>query len=208
MGDNNEPRIADLGAGDGLIATELRAHFPKSDIVCVEVYPPYVKATRDRGFMVVESDLNSALKLEECAFDLVLSNQVIEHLYDTDLFLRESRRLLKPGGALIVSTENAASWHNIGALLLGWQPFSLSNVSDIRGGIGNPMGLHRSDPGPPFPMQHHRLFSLRGLSELVAVHGFRVLQTAGAGYYPLPPSVGGFEPSHAHFITVTGVKTC
>lgn len=48
------------------------------------------------------------------------SNQVIEHLYDTDNFVAEVHRILRSGGTAVVSTEKAASWHT-GSLLLGWQ---------------------------------------------------------------------------------------
>ena len=134
--------------------------------------------------------------------DQLVSNQVIEHLYDTDLFVAENARIAKPGGLVIVSTENASSWHNIGALVLGWQAFSLTNVSGLAAGVGNPLALRRGDEGWPFPMQHHRIFSLRGLIELGTLHGLQLVRALGAGYHPLPPSVGRLDATHAHFITI------
>jgi SAM-dependent methyltransferase len=206
LGNYDKPRIADLGTGDGLISKELRGLIPDADITCVEVYPPHVAAARAAGFSVLESDLNGAFNLPESSFDLVVANQVIEHLYDTDNFLRECRLALKKNGGLVISTENCASWHNVGALVLGWQPFSLTNVSSVRGGIGNPLALLRGGAGAPFPMQHHRLFSLRGLTELLEAHGFKVQRKLGAGYHPLPPSIGTLNPRHAHFITIAAQK--
>lgn len=87
---------------------------------------------------MTEADLDAPLPFEDGAFDLVVSNQVLEHLVDTDLFVSEIRRLLRPGGVAVVSTENLASWHNVAALVLGWQPFSLGNVTARRPGLGNP----------------------------------------------------------------------
>lgn len=69
----------------------------------------------------------------------------------TDNLLSEIWRVLKPGGVLVVSTENLASWHNIFALLLGWQPFSLTNISEHGAGIGNPLSSHRREKGIPKP---------------------------------------------------------
>ncbi|OJY45924.1 MAG: SAM-dependent methyltransferase [Pseudonocardia sp. 73-21] len=47
-----------------------------------------------------------ALPVPDCAVDVVVSLQVIEHLWDQDGFLRECRRVLRPGGTLFVSTPN------------------------------------------------------------------------------------------------------
>lgn len=75
---------------------------------------------------------------------LFIQNPVIEHLFDTDNFVSESFRILKPGGYTIVSTVNLASWHNIFALILGYQPFDFANIS-IKGTIGNPFSLWKDE---------------------------------------------------------------
>lgn len=70
-----------------------------------------------------------------------------------DLFLREIRRVLRPTGYAVVSTNNLSSWHNVVALALGWQP-PVSHVSDIVV-VGNPtdsMEGHLGD-GPVRPVK-------------------------------------------------------
>ena len=44
-------------------------------------------------------------------FDCVLSSQVLEHVTDPQRYLTEARRLLKPGGSLIVSTHGIWPYH-------------------------------------------------------------------------------------------------
>jgi hypothetical protein len=48
----------------------------------------------------------AAMPLPDAAFDLVVSFEVIEHLEDWHAFLLESRRVLAPGGILLLSTPN------------------------------------------------------------------------------------------------------
>jgi hypothetical protein len=110
---------------------------------------------------------------------------------------------------VVTSTENLASWHNVGALLLGWKPFSLTNVSTA-GPIGNPLGLSvggdTSSAPDPVTWQHRRVFAARGLVDLHRAHGFTSLELLGAGYYPLPRRLGRINSAHAAFITVVGQR--
>ncbi len=46
------------------------------------------------------------LPLDDCVVDVVVNFQVIEHLWDQGQFVAECRRVLRPGGVLLMSTPN------------------------------------------------------------------------------------------------------
>ena len=50
------------------------------------------------------------MPLEDGSVDAVVAVQVLEHLHCADRFVRTSRRVLRPGGVLIVSTPNGRTF--------------------------------------------------------------------------------------------------
>ncbi len=54
------------------------------------------------------------LPFPDGAFDVVISNSVIEHLQDPDAFFREVHRVLKPKGRFLAKTPN--KWHYVALL--------------------------------------------------------------------------------------------
>ena len=204
-------RLLDLGCDDGARTMRYAAAARATSVHGVEIVEHRARLARERGVNVAAADLGARLPFDDRSFDAVVSNQVIEHVFDTDLFLEEACRLLRPGGLVVTSTENLASWHNVGALVLGWQPFSLTNASSYAP-IGNPLGLavggEIDSIAPDEPSwQHRRVFAARALLDLHRAIGFQQVQLAGAGYYPLPGRIAQIRPAHAAFITVSGVRT-
>jgi SAM-dependent methyltransferase len=197
-------RILDLGCWDGSTTARYRpsgyAGFG------VEFSLPAAKAAVGGGLQVVRADLNRGLPFADNTMDIVTSNQVIEHLRDTDAMVGEAYRVLRPGGLALISTENLASWHNIAALVLGWQAFSLTNVSRFKSGIGNPLANLRGQDAIESGWEHLRIFSYRGLLELFEAVGFVDVAIRAAGYYPLPERMARLDARHGAFITAVGRK--
>jgi hypothetical protein len=125
---------------------------------------------------------------------------------DVDHFLAETRRILRIGGVAVISTENGSSWHNIFAAIMGWQIFSLTNVSGLVSGLGNPLALHRGAPQTLNSWRHKTIFNFRGLVEILGAHGLTVVRALGAGYHPLPARVGRIDVRRSHFIAVKALK--
>lgn len=179
-------RLLDLGCGDGSWTTTVAQHVEAGEVHGVEMVEPVAEMARARGIEVVQADLSRRLDSYAAAsFDVVHSNQVIEHLKDTDGFMDTVARLTRPDGYALISTNNLSSWHNIFSLMLGWQPMPC-NVSDWVN-LGNPANAYdrfeHHHPG----QTHLRVFTGKALTELAAYHGLRADVECAAGYYPFPP---------------------
>jgi SAM-dependent methyltransferase len=175
--------VVDLGCGNGAFTASIGARAGADLLMGLEVEPEAVAQARAHGVEVLEADLAECLPFDSGSVDVVHSNQVIEHLADTDHFLAEIRRVLSPDGYAIVSTNNLASWHNVASLVMGWQPppCQVSNLVNV----GNPLNFMEGDTGGWF-RQHLRLFTGRALLELAEFHGLRADLLQTAGFYPLP----------------------
>jgi SAM-dependent methyltransferase len=160
--------------------------------------------SESKGIAVKSFDLNGKFDFENESVDVIHANQVIEHLHNSDNFVGEIYRILKKGGYAIISTENASSWCNIFASIMGWQIFSLTNFSSKKQGIGNPLALHSdaANINADFSSWNHiRIYNIRGLKEYFEVFGFKVEEIRGAGYFPLPGWLGNIDKTHCHFMT-------
>lgn len=97
------------------------------------------------------------IPFKQSSFDLINAGEIIEHIYDTDFFLEEIRRLLKKDGLLLISTPNLASLGRRVLLLLGINPIIEISPNEI------------DSPG------HIRYFTFKTLRWLLEKHGFKIL---------------------------------
>lgn len=104
-----EGRILDVGCGDGFHLGLLR-DFGSASWRLVGVDPDQRATSRAQanGFDAHLGTVESA-DLGDASFDLVLLIQTIEHVADPGAVLRRIRTLLRPGGRLLVVTDNTGS---------------------------------------------------------------------------------------------------
>ncbi len=104
-----DARIIDVGCGDGFHLDLLRTFGPRSWMVeGVDVDDRAITAAHRRGLTVHRGRVED-LDLPEASFDAALLIQTIEHLPDPAGVLRAVRRLLKPGGRVLLVTDNTGS---------------------------------------------------------------------------------------------------
>lgn len=199
-------KLLDLGCDDGEWTLQVGRSAGAQEIHGIELNPSAAEKALQKNIKVSISDLNQRFPYADDTFDLVHTNQVIEHVPNVDHFLQEIFRVLRPGGSLVLSTENGSSWHNVFAAAMGWQIFSLTNLSSLRSGVGNPLAVHRGTTQFTSTWTHKVIFNYLGLVEFLQIHGFRNLVVRGAGYYPFPAILGKWDARHGHFLAVRAEK--
>lgn len=114
-------RILDVGCGRGftLAALQELGH----EVYGIQISPEAAAYARERlGITNIETRDLLDVGYPENSFDAVTAYHVIEHLADPHAFLLEARRILRPGGHLILEVPNAAGWGArwTGRHWLGW----------------------------------------------------------------------------------------
>jgi 2-polyprenyl-3-methyl-5-hydroxy-6-metoxy-1,4-benzoquinol methylase len=109
--------VLEFGAGTGNFARRLAAEGFAQKISCADILPRPVDLPQ--GVEWIAADLNNPLPVGDGVFDGIVSTEVIEHLENPRAVFREFRRVLRPGGWLVLTTPNQESLRSIASLVLG-----------------------------------------------------------------------------------------
>ena len=194
--------MLDLGTHRGDFTVRLAEHLGADSVSGIELIERHAAVARSRGIDVAIGDLDEGIPFPSESFDVVHANQVIEHVRRTDVLLREVRRVLRPDGRALISTNNLSSWHNVVSLGLGMQPMPMHVSDEII--VGNPLNPEHRWGHRDRGRTHLRLFTARALAELAGYHGLGVESIRAVGYYPLPPLLARLatrvDPVHGAFL--------
>jgi 2-polyprenyl-3-methyl-5-hydroxy-6-metoxy-1,4-benzoquinol methylase len=144
--------LVEIGAGHGTFCQVARDSGRFGRVIALEPTPSNAAACRARGVEVIEQPVEKAA-LSGAFADVVVSFEVIEHLYAPAAFASDCLRILKPGGLLILSCPN----------LKGFEVAALGTAS------------RTVDP------EHLNYFHPRSLEQLLTKTGFEVLELTTPG---------------------------
>ena len=154
-------RVLDLGCGAGRFVSALRG--AGCDAVGVEIAEAALERARavapGADLRLLEPD--GSIPLEHGSVDLVWCSEVLEHVADGQHLLQEARRVLRPGGRILVTVP----FHGrVKAALVGLLRFE----------------AHFDPQG-----QHLRFFTARSLAGSLRAAGFAVPDVRAVGGVPL-----------------------
>ena len=203
----NKTKLLCLGCANGNFTLAASKEIGgEVDIYGIDISIKSLKEAKDKGINTILYDLNKKFPLKTNSFDVIVSDQVIEHLTNVENFIKEVYRVLKPRGYAVVSTENLSSWNNLFALLFGYgpPPMHYSDEKDISG-IPLLSPNYGKKPTHDYP-PHVKLFTYHVLKELFKIHGFQIEKLTGGGYYPVPKflmrTMSKIDPKHSPYITI------
>ena len=160
----NNLSIFDAGCGNGYLAGYLRAQ--GHTVAGCDASREGIKHARQAYPDIRFEDLSIYEKLFEQFgddWDIVVSSEVVEHLYDPRKFTKNVYDLLRPGGAFVVTTPYHGYLKNLVMAVAGKMDNHFTALWD--GG-------------------HIKFWSVNTLSVLLTEAGFREISFSGAGRLP------------------------
>ncbi len=155
-GDAAAPRLLDVGCGSGILLGEAQAL--GFEVEGVDLAPGLAAHVRSSLGCEVHEGFLPRLDLPDASFDAVTMYDLIEHVEDPRADLAAARRLLKPGGVLMLLTPNEHSL--VRALAKCAHAASLGRWQ-------RPLAALYHD-------QHLSYFTARSLSRALEVSGFEL----------------------------------
>ena len=160
-----QPVLLDVGCWDGAGTARYAAALAGATMRGIEVFEAQAGAAESRGVEVARLDLETGtFPWPDASVDVVVCNQVLEHLKNIWLPMGEMHRVLRVGGHAVLSVPNLASLHNRALMLFGRQPTSIRTF------------------GP-----HVRGYTFHEFRSFVARDGgYEIVRASGVGFYPIP----------------------
>jgi len=167
----------EVGPGSGVYLPALQRVC--SSVVATDIQEAHLYDLEPRfpGVRLVRDDITQS-RLEAESFDLVLCSEVVEHLENSEAALSEMARLLRPGGALILTTPQRFSTLEM-ASKVAFLPFVVPLVRLV----------YRE---PVLKQGHINLLTRREARRQVARTGLEIVEEHLSGMYiPLLAELGG-----------------
>lgn len=146
-------KVLDVGCGGGIIGSQIG--MTGNSVYGVDISLSNVKKARSKGIKAKQCNIENDTIPFKTKFDIIVAGEIIEHVFDTENFLKKLRRKLNKDGDLIITTPNAAAFGRRLLLLIGRNPHLEPSADTKYAG-------------------HVRYFTKDSLEELLKSTGFKI----------------------------------
>lgn len=162
--------ILDIGAGTGSDLISAKNINPACSLHAIEFDHKNIQKLKQLHVDAHSLDIEkNKFPFTNGAIDLIIMNQIFEHVKEVFWIFHEISRILTVGGRVILGVPNLASLHNRILLMTGKQPTSIkTNSAHVRGYTKNDIMqfLNSSFDG-----------------------GYKLVDFKGSNFYPFPPFI-------------------
>jgi 2-polyprenyl-3-methyl-5-hydroxy-6-metoxy-1,4-benzoquinol methylase len=163
----------DLGCNQGQFLRMVSRLHGVRGIGCDDWDPRLKTAGTDDAWDYFQADLNRELPWSGRA-SFISALEVIEHVVDTDGFLKRALAVLEPGGWIVISTPN---------------------INSLRNRIAVPLGRYPVGPEHRTVIHHVRIYNVEKLREQLLSTGFADVSLRGVSFFPMSSGLGRSGPS-------------
>ncbi len=164
--DGKNMRLLEVGCSNGGYAIDRSHKLGISEVYGVDLGRKRLEEAKQKGVITFECDIEEEpLPFDNDSFDIIICNQVLEHLKKIHFLMDECHRVLKKDGLFVVSVPNLAALHNRLLLFVGKQPTTLQVFSE-----------------------HVRGFAPDAFKSYLTFNNlFKLIRYSCSGFYPFPP---------------------
>lgn len=119
--------ILDIGGGSGKTSRYYGLQNNNNNLYIIDISPNMVEIANKMGCNAFLLDIEkNKFPFNDRFFDIIIFQEVAEHINSLDNVLAECNRILKPGGLLYLTTPNLVSLADRLFLFLGLRPFCMA----------------------------------------------------------------------------------
>jgi len=163
-------RILDAGCGNGWLASLYRNGHTVHGIDISHINLSKIK---ELGIQPLKHNLDRPLPFKDGVYDLVVCSEILEHILSPEQLIREVFRVLKPGGACVLTVPNLHCIRNRIDILTGkYTPFVEYRIYSDRFDQMSHVGV-----------QHIHHYTLEGMTSVLQEVGFHRIRSRGESFH-------------------------
>ena len=171
---NENDKILDVGCGEGVILNYLVG---KSKFIYgIDISSHLIdilKKRIEKGVNLQQMNIENKTPFKDDYFDMIILTDVIEHIADLYISIKELKRILKKNGLIFIDTPNIAKLRNRLKLLFGMFPSTGSEKNN----------LWDTKNGNLYDGGHLHYFTFSSLQLVMESFGFSLVKKFGYGRF-------------------------